>query len=303
MVNARKSRAEAAAAKVAAMRAEQARAERRRKLLAWGGVAVVLVLVAALVVAKLAGVGTAKAAKTTAASDSLTSTLASASPGLESLGAGTASNPPTAIKATALTSGGKPRIMYVGAEYCPFCAAQRWAVAVALSRFGSWSGLGQTTSAAGDVYPNTPTLSFHGAQLTSNYVTFTGAETTTNQPLAGGSGYQALDTLSASDTALIKKFNAPPYVAASSAGSIPFIDIGGAFVSSGASYTPQLLSGMTQAQVAAALKVPTNPVAQAVGGAANVLTAAICKTTNNQPAAVCTASGVTAAATKLGHAS
>lgn len=302
MVNARKSRAEAAAAKVAALRAEQARVDRRRKLLAWGGVALVLVLVASLVVAKLAGVGTTKAAKTTSATASLTSTIASAAPGLESLGAGTASNPPTAIKATALTVGGKPRIMYVGAEYCPFCAAQRWAVAVALARFGTWSGLGQTTSAAGDVYPNTPTLSFHGAQLTSSYVTFTGAETTTNQPLTGG-GYQALDTLSAADTALVKKYNAAPYVAASSAGSIPFIDIGGAFISSGASYTPQLLSGKTQAQVAAALKIPTDPIAQAIGGAANVLTAAICKTTNNQPAVVCTASGVTAAATKLGHGS
>jgi Domain of unknown function (DUF929) len=302
VVNARKSRAEAAAVKVAAMRAEQARADRRRKLIAWGGVALVLVLVAALVVAKLAGVGTAKAVKTTAATTSLTSTLASAATGLESLGAGTAANPPTAIKATALTSAGKPRIMYVGAEYCPFCAAQRWAVAVALSRFGTWSGLGQTTSAAGDVYPNTPTLSFHGAQLTSSYVTFTGVETTTNQPLTGG-GYQPLDTLSAADTALVKKYNAAPYVAASSAGSIPFIDIGGAYISSGASYTPQLLSGKTQAQVAAALKVPTDPIAQAVGGAANLLTAAICKTTNNQPAAVCTASGVTAAATKLGHGS
>ena len=302
MVNARKSRAEAAAAKVAAMRAEQARVDRRRKLVAVGGVALVLVLVASLVVAKLAGVGTAKAAKTTSATASLTSAIASASPGLESLGAGTASNPPTAIKATALTVGGKPRIMYVGAEYCPFCAAQRWVVAVALSRFGTWSGLGQTTSAAGDVYPNTPTLSFHGAQLTSSYVTFTGAETTTNQPLTGG-GYQALDTLSAADTALVKKYNAAPYVAASSAGSIPFIDIGGDFISSGASYTPQLLSGKTQAQVAAALKVPTDPIAQAIGGAANVLTAAICKTTNNQPAAVCTASGVAAAASKLGHGS
>ena len=37
----------------------------------------------------------------------------------------------------ALTSGGKPEILYVGAEYCPYCAAERWAMVVALSRFGT----------------------------------------------------------------------------------------------------------------------------------------------------------------------
>jgi hypothetical protein len=285
------------------MRAEQARADRRRKLaLSGGSVALIVVLVAVLVGAKLAGVGSAKSAKTTAASAGLTTALAKASAGLETLGAGSASNLPSAIKAPVLKVGGKPRVLYVGAEYCPFCAAQRWAVAVALDRFGTWSGLGQTNSSASDVYPGTPTLSFHGATLTNSHISFTGIETTTNQPLAGGGGYQQLDTLSPADAALVSKFNAAPYVPSSSAGSIPFIDIGGSYVSSGASYTPQLLANKTQAQVAAALLNPQDPIAQAVGGAANGLTAAICRTTGSQPAAVCTAAGVQAAAGKLGHA-
>ena len=38
-----------------------------------------------------------------------------------------------------------PEILYMGAEYCPYCAAQRWATIVALSRFGTWSGLGDLT--------------------------------------------------------------------------------------------------------------------------------------------------------------
>ncbi len=41
----------------------------------------------------------------------------------------------------ALTSGGKPEVFYTGAEYCPYCAAQRWPLIVALSRFGTFSGL------------------------------------------------------------------------------------------------------------------------------------------------------------------
>jgi hypothetical protein len=301
MTNARVSRAQNAAAKVALMREQQVRAERRRRLIAGGSVALVLVLVVGLVAAKLAGVGTAKAAATTTASSDLTGRIVTAATALKGVGPGSDNNLPVAIKAPALTADGKPRVFYVGAEYCPFCAAQRWAVAVALSRFGTWSRLGQTTSSATDAYPNTATLSFHGAKLTSSYVSFTGLETTTNQPLSGG-GYQPLDTLSGADKTLVTKYNAAPYVPASSAGSIPFLDIGGAYVSSGSSYSPELLSGKTQAQIAAALQNPNDPIAKAVGGAANAITAAICSTTKQQPSAVCTAPGVTAAAAKLGHA-
>jgi hypothetical protein len=60
-------------------------------------------------------------------------------------------------------------VLYAGAEYCPFCAAERWALATALSRFGTFTNLGTTASAGGQEYaPNTATLSFHGATYTSN---------------------------------------------------------------------------------------------------------------------------------------
>ena len=50
-------------------------------------------------------------------------------------------NPAPIIKVTgpALTSNGKPEMLYIGAEYCPYCAAMRWSMAVALSRFGTLS--------------------------------------------------------------------------------------------------------------------------------------------------------------------
>ncbi len=34
---------------------------------------------------------------------------------------------------------GKPEVLFVGAEFCPFCAAERWPLIVALSRFGHFS--------------------------------------------------------------------------------------------------------------------------------------------------------------------
>jgi hypothetical protein len=56
---------------------------------------------------------------------------------------------------------------------------------------------------------------------------------------------------------------------------------------------------MSHRQIAAALADPTSPVAQAVDGSANVLTAALCEVSGQQPAAVCTAPGVAAAAKTL----
>ena len=187
-------------------------------------------------------------------------------------------------------------MLYVGAEYCPFCAAQRWPVVVALSRFGTWSGLGKTTSASDDVYPDTATLSFHGATYTSDYLSFTGVETSGRTKLNGQ--YTPLDTLSAADQKTFETFNRPPYTTGS-AGGIPFLDLGGSYVSAGASLDPQLLAGKTHRQIAAALSDPASPLAQAVDGSANVITAAMCEVTGQQPTQVCSAPGVTAAAKTL----
>ena len=50
-----------------------------------------------------------------------------------------------------LTQDGKPLIVYVGSEYCPYCAATRWPLALALGRFGTFSGLRVTHSSTTDV--------------------------------------------------------------------------------------------------------------------------------------------------------
>ena len=49
-----------------------------------------------------------------------------------------------------LTANGKPEVLYMGAEYCPYCAAERWAMIVALSRFGTFSGLHTIHSAVSE---------------------------------------------------------------------------------------------------------------------------------------------------------
>ena len=49
-------------------------------------------------------------------------------------------------------------MLYIGAEFCPICATQRWPMTVALSHFGTFSNLQQTHSAVSD--GNIPTLSY-----------------------------------------------------------------------------------------------------------------------------------------------
>ncbi len=169
-------------------------------------------------------------------------------------------------------------------------------MAVALSRLGTFANLGTTHSAGNDVFPNTPTLSFHGVSYTSRYLALTGVETTTNEAVNGG--YKPLDNPTAEDQKTFDTYNRPPYV--KSMGSISFVAIGGKYVSSGASYSPELLTGKTQAAIAAALKDPADPIAKAVDGSANLYTAALCKLTGGQPVDVCGSPAVTAAAGKLG---
>jgi len=293
---------ENARALAAEMRANQAReAQRRRVLLATGAIAVVIVIVVGLVLVKVMGKDddTTTAASPKAATSALpaavlkdvTTVPASVS---DAIGAAGVTSVPQSIDAPALTENGKPKVLYIGAEYCPFCAAERWPMVVALSRFGTWTGLAGTESGAKDVFPNTQTLSFHGAKFTSDYLTFAGFETQTNKEVDGQ--YTPLDTLPDADQKIFDTYNKPPYV--DSAGGIPFANIGGKYVTSGASFSPELLEGKSRAEIAAALSDPSSDIAKAVVANANVLTAAICEATGNKPA-VCTSAGVQAGAAAL----
>lgn len=281
---ARPSKAASARARLAAEQARQAR-RRRRLIMVIVPIAVVLVAVGALVVVKLTGVGSRAPVATGPAESGVISQVTGVpATVLDQVGTGTTKTPPQPANGAPLTADGKPRVLYVGAEYCPYCAAERWAMVVALSRFGTFSGLGQTASSANDVYPSTPTLSFHGSTFTSSTIAFTGVETEDSQRAP-------LDTLAPADQEL--------FSASSPQGSIPFVDIGGRYLISGASYDPQVLQGKTHAQVAAALSDPSSDIAKAVDGTANVITAAICASTADKPTAVCTSAGVQAGAKAL----
>jgi len=73
------------------------------------------------------------------------------------------------FKLPLLTYNGKPTFVYIGAQGCPFCAGTRWAIAIALSRFGNFSKLFYDRSATNDA--NVPTFTFdYNANLFYNAV-------------------------------------------------------------------------------------------------------------------------------------
>jgi hypothetical protein len=291
--------------KIAAQRAAARRARiRSRMLLAAGAVAVVVAVVVAFVLVKVstgpraAAPGGASNGPTGAALARVVSEVTNVPAAtLSAVGTGSGvTATPQPVTGPPLTAGGKPEVLYIGAEYCPFCAAERWAAIVALSRFGTFSGLRTVHSSSTDVYANTPTFTFDKSRYTSRYLTFTAVETYTNLP--SGSFYAPLQKPTAAEQALMNTYDAPPYVPAQDLGSIPFYDFGNRYMISGASFTPQLLDGESWSQIAAALSNPASPIARAVDGTANYLTAAICTLTRNQPASACTPA-VTALEKKL----
>jgi hypothetical protein len=191
-------------------------------------------------------------------------------------------------------------MLYYGAEYCPYCAAERWAVTAALSRFGTWSGLKITASSHTDVDPQTHTFSYYGSAYTSQYLAFKPIEAVSNVP--NGSGYYTtLQNPTKYEYGIVTKYESPTYIPGATAGQIgfPFISINNLALISGPSYDPGVLAGQTWSEIAGGLSDPTNPATQAIVATANYISASICATTKNAPASVCTSPGVQAAAKAL----
>jgi thiol-disulfide isomerase/thioredoxin len=197
---------------------------------------------------------------------------------LDGVGTGTANNLIKRVTGSPLTGpNGRPEVFYMGAEYCPYCAAERWPMIIALSRFGAFSGLKTTSSSSSDIYPNTPTFTFHGATYASQYIDFVPVEKLDRNQ-------NPLESPTSAQQALVNQYD--------TSGSIPFVDFGNRYAFSGSMYLPDVLSAMSWKAVADSLAQPTSPQAKAILGSANLITAAVCKLTTDQPATVCSSSTI-----------
>jgi len=287
MSKAQRTRDQSARARIAAQQAEQRQQQQRRRVIAIGGVAVVLLAVIGIIIGALVSRGSPSrpAASSRPLPAGVQANLTVPPGTLATVGIGSSSTQLLKrIGGPALASGGKPEMLYIGAEWCPYCAAERWSMAVALSRFGSFTPLRGVHSSATDVYPSTATLTFYGSTYTSRYLVFTPVE---NQDV----NRNPLQATTAAQQALWAKYLPP-------GDGYPFIDIGNRFLAA-STYNPQVLQGLSWNQIAANLHNPSSPVAQGAVGSANLFTAAICRITGNAPASVCGASPIPAIESRI----
>lgn len=190
------------------------------------------------------------------------------------LGAGAVSGLPEIINASPLVNGTKPEVLYVGAEYCPFCAVTRWGLIIALMRFGSFSNLHYMVSNTTNEpeLPGVPTFTFYNSAYNSNYLSFVAVETETNTE-------KPLQQITGGQSAIFSKYDPT--------GGIPFIDFGNGSIQDGAPVSPEVLLGQGWNTTLENLTHTNTSISESIVGSADVFTAQICRITNMTPASVC----------------
>ena len=259
------------------------RGQRRRQRRLLGGSTAVLIVAAVVMIATLAP-SSPKPVGSSGSSSSLTAYIQKgvsvSDSTLEAIGLPSNVLVPNSVAdGASLTQNGKPVVVFVGGEFCPYCAMERWALVVALSRFGTFSNLGQTISSSStDVFPGLQSWSFKDSAFTSSSLAFAPAEVYSSTPNSTGTGYEPLQSLTPLQSQAFNAYSDRGY---------PFVDIGGKYVALGASANPGVLQNLTLDQIASQLDNPSSPVAQAVDGTANYLIAAMCSVTSTSATPIC----------------
>lgn len=170
---------------------------------------------------------------------------------------------------------GKPILIYVGAEYCLYCAGQRWPLVMALMRFGNFTNLEYMASAAGE--GDFATFTFINSSYQSDYVAFQPYEIYDR-------GGNPLATLPANYTSTWQQHGKS---------SVPFLDFANEYFILGASLNPTMLGTKNWTQIISSIQTG-GTLETHIKQAANLITAVICKTTGNVPASVCSQASITA---------
>jgi thiol-disulfide isomerase/thioredoxin len=192
----------------------------------------------------------------------------------------------SAVSGPPLTLGGKPELLYVATEYCPYCAMENWPLIVALSRFGQFTGLTMSRSPEFEHIAPVDSWTFYGSHYTSTYLSFAPVEQRSNvlvNPKANpdaAKSYQKLQQLTPAQQALSARYD--------KTGSTPFLDFGNRAAQTGSgAIAAQLMTGRSWSQLAAALRQPKTDLGSALLTEADFLTAEICHLTGDRPASAC----------------
>ncbi|HXZ90800.1 MAG TPA: DUF929 family protein [Candidatus Dormibacteraeota bacterium] len=157
---------------------------------------------------------------------------------------------------------GKLFVFFMGAEFCPYCAAERWAIVRSLQKFGQWDGLKQTISAARDQpFLNLPTYDFTSATYNSPHIEFVAREIKDRE-------FKQLQKLLKTEEKLVRKYNPKK--------EIPFLLIGGRFMQIGSGFPPKIFIGHTFRQTETELKKVESEIRKTIDEEANVISALLC---------------------------
>jgi len=194
----------------------------------------------------------------------------------------------TAVSGPPLIRGGKPEVLYVATEYCPYCAMENWPLIVALSRFGQFTGLTTSRSPEFEHVAPIDSWTFYGSSYASPYLSFVPVERYSNvlvnakaNPAARAS-YRKLQPLTPAQQAIFARYD--------TSRSTPFLDFGNQAAQTGSGPIPtQLITGKSWSQIAAALRRPGTDLGSALLTEADSLTAELCRLTGDRPATACPA--------------
>jgi thiol-disulfide isomerase/thioredoxin len=247
---------------------------------AWAGLGMVALVIAAAVAIFLtrggdSGTATASEGQTTPAGEAAGASIPQA--------AALALGQVRKVSDQPIYDQGKPSVFFMGAEWCPFCASERWALVEATSRFGTWSGLKELRSRPGQGnFPSLPTYDLTGATYKSDLIALRHIEVAT----VDGDPLQKVGPF---EEGLVNEYD--------KAGSIPFLFLGGpgGRYTADLAYSPALLEGQSFAALRqdVAAGAPTE-AAEAIAGEADAITALICRLDGGQPASVCGQAGIEA---------
>jgi len=173
----------------------------------------------------------------------------------------------------------KPELLFEGFEYCPFCAPDAWSLIMALSRFGTFTGLKLIRSSSDDVYPDTRFFTFYGSVFRSPFVDFKPLEL---ESLPGRNLQRPRGLIKA----VIDRYNVE--------GGAPFVYLNGRTVP-GALFSPSILHrgngsqapALTFAEIRHRLNHPNGAIAKNIIGAANWISALVCDVDGMRPLPVC----------------
>ncbi len=218
---------------------------------------------------------------------------------------------------------GKPSVIYLGSITCIFCGENRWAMALALSRFGKFDHLFKGYSSFGDgdlptlywrpmTYSNASGAIDIGNFYNSSLINFITLEDT--NPITQGFQLQSLGQIQAelqqiNNTAYsdafnhilqINTFSGTPYTIWGKyvVGGADAVDFGNTTPSS----TPFPLTNMTHAQVLSQLASPSDQFAWTEYAGADVYIATMCASLNNSTQ-VCALPAIKGIESKIGAVS